>query len=311
LTVQNGAAIMETLAELRLVIQLHISVEEGGTMANQLKRLLSALGCWAAILALGAVPVAAQTLVDPPLFIGNPATCPNSTGCSYVYNNETIGLGPSSLDIYDQGKSGSSTVGTIVLLIGVPNQTSSFTAPQISSFSIGGSASKSAGATAQLGGTNVYMGSWNTSTGYATQFSASSTQPVTSAVGLQDQGDASESFTNWQQWDANAPGIGITVNPTTGSFAIFAYTINGVTLNQTGYVTLNFSGALPLGTFAVGYGCDASTTGACNPNGNVMSTPFTQAGLVDATPVPEPGTMALWGVAALVLLGGGLRRAWA
>lgn len=276
-------------------------------MAKNVAKLLQTAACVAVILAFGVLPAQAQTLVDPPMFIGNPATCPAST-CPFVYNNETIGIGASSLDIYDQGKNNSSTVGTIVLVVGIPNGTKSSTAPGVSSFSISATnASKTAGAAAQLGGPNVYMGSWNTTTGYSTQFSSTSSQPVETAVGLTDKGDGSESFTNWQTWDANAPGIGVTVDPTTGSFAIFVYTVTGVTLNQGGYVTLNFNGALPLGTFAVGYGCDTATAGACNPNGNVFSTPFTHAGLVDALPTPEPGTMLLFG-AGLLIFGQTLRR---
>lgn len=265
--------------------------------------------------AVGSTPVGAQTIDDPPLFIGNAATCPAST-CPNLYNGETIGLNSNALTIYDQGAASHTTDPTIILLIAIPNSTSG--APAISSVSVGfvnppASGPPSGSPSGTLGGTNVLGGSWNTSTGLGGNNGGklTSTFPPKSGsvypvAGLPTGagGASSESFGNFQTWDANAPGIGITVDPTTGFFGVFAYTITGVSLGQGQYLIVNFAGSgLPLGTFAVGFSCETGDIQCATKGltGDIYSTPFTHAGLVDSGPTPEPASLALLGTGILAL----------
>jgi hypothetical protein len=92
------------------------------------------------------------------------------------------------------------------------------------------------------------------------------------------------------------------------SFGVFIYSITGVSLGQSQYVTVNFSGGgLPVGTFVNVSTCESgsSTSVACK-GGAVYSTPFTHTGLV-TTQTPEPASMLLAG-SGLVAFGGLLRR---
>jgi hypothetical protein len=93
------------------------------------------------------------------------------------------------------------------------------------------------------------------------------------------------------------------------SFGIFIYSLTGVSLGQSQYVTVNFSGGgLPVGTFVNVSTCESgsSTSVACK-GGAVYSTPFTHTGLVTGQ-TPEPASMLLMGSGGLLGLGGMLRR---
>jgi PEP-CTERM motif len=271
-------------------------------MKNLLKVLLLGLGI-ALLAASSPAPLAAQTLLDedPPIFVGN-ATCPDST-CTNLYNGETIGIPSQSLTVWDQGAASKTTSTTILLIVAIPNTASG--APGIASVVNGPGVSGTG--VGQLGGPSVFGGTWNASTGLAGTLSAiSGTKTVYQVPGLPccSGGAPSENFGNLQTWDANAPGVG--VNAT--SFGVFIYTITGVSLGQSQYITVNFSGAgLPVGTFVNISTCEkgSSTSVACT-GGAVYSTPFTHAGLVTSQ-TPEPASMLLMG-SGLVLFGRILRR---
>ncbi len=273
-------------------------------MKSLMKPLLLVMGV-ALLIALGPAPLAAQTAVDetdPPIFIGN-ASCVDST-CANLYNGETIGIPSNSITVWDQGANSKTTSTTILLIVAIPNTSSG--APGIASVVNGPGVSGTG--VGQLGGPNVFGGTWNTTTGLAgTLTSGSGTKTVYQVPGLPccSGGGPSENFGNLQTWDANAPGVG--VNAT--SFGIFIYSLTGVSLGQSQYITVNFSGGgLPVGTFVNASTCESgsSTSVACT-GGAIYSTPFTHAGLVDSGPTPEPASMLLMG-SGLLGLGGMLRR---
>jgi PEP-CTERM motif-containing protein len=222
------------------------------------------------------------------LFIGSTG-CAAPPGCP-VFGNEVNALHSNTLTITENG-SGQPMLGNPVLLIlGFANVSSTFVPPSITLSSGTGSA----------GGPNVYPNNttkWD-SNGFAGFYTAAFTPPkgspnsVYSFIGLVTAAGGSESFTNWSAADLAVNGI------TANGFGIVVYELFNTGLTGGGSVTINFSSNLPLGTFAVAYGCSGATgaNGSC-PGKNTFSTPFTQSGVVN-TVVPEP--------ASLLLLGSGL-----
>jgi len=111
-----------------------------------------------------------------------------------------------------------------------------------------------------------------------------------SQLGLDPQ-THSENFVNWSGGDT---GIGL---PAPTSFTLFAFQVN---TSLTGTTTLDESGAAK-GSYIIAYDCKSgsSTGGPCDNHGDIMDTPFTNAGQVDV--VPEPASMLLFGTGLLGL----------
>ena len=117
------------------------------------------------LLILPAAAIADDITGDPldpaVLHIGSP---PN-TG-TYLWNNEVRPISDTSLGILENGNGQPALNPTLLLIIGVPNRTNlNYTAPSITVTS---------GGTGILGGANLFSGTWNTSTGYAGNFTSGS-----------------------------------------------------------------------------------------------------------------------------------------
>src|SRR6266851_4390889 len=277
-------------------------------MKSLMKPLLLVMGV-ALLAALGTTPLMAQTVLDDPqLDIGNPLTCPVATSCPFIFGGtEVFSVPGTGVTIYNNASAGGPMTSPVLLIVGIPNPTGSTVPP--SGIIVGaGTTSGLTGLTGQLGGANVYGGSWNTTTGAVTGNPFTSGF-VHSLIGL--NGSNSEQIGSGKNWNnADSTVNGITVN----NWDLFVYSITFTSglFNKGTYITIDFTGGtLPVGTFVIASGCTDFTTSQC-PNGNSLgSTPFTTSGLVTGggspPPVPEPASMLLMG-SGLLGLGGMLRR---
>lgn len=168
-------------------------------------------------------------------------------------------------------------VNPVMLILGIPDL--SLAAPTLTVSTTSGFDSVSA----DLGDTqNRYGGTWNTTTGFAGTFTSSVSGSVYDFIGFSPSGNASENYANW----SGASGL--------SAWNLFVYAITfDPNMEHGDYV--EFDTSLPVGTFVVGYGCESLNTAltACGTQGDTQSTPFTFAGMVPTTQVPEPATLLL------------------
>jgi PEP-CTERM motif-containing protein len=187
-----------------------------------------------------------------------------------IFGNEVNAIGTDSLTITENG-AGQGDLETLYVLIGLPDLLG---APATCGVSTGS-------CTLITSTAGTYLSS-------ATGVLDSSGGTAYSVVGLNAGG--SESYVNWAAADLAVNGLSV------DSFNIFVYQLTLDPLLSGGNtIEVTFGSDLPIGTFAVAWGCDGTDI-PC-PNGNTYSTPFTQSGLTTGQ-VPEP--------ASLVLLGSGL-----
>ncbi len=239
------------------------------------KTLLVTIGLLLVFVATAAFAYVADPNDPAVLHIGNP---PNSG--TYLYGSEVQPISNTTLGILNNGSGQPTLNNPLLLILGVPNATSSsFTAPAIT-LSQG---------TGIVGGTNVFGGTWNVSTGYAGNFTKNSTaNDVYQFIGLNPYGNASNNFGNWAAADLAVNGI------TANGFGIFVYSLYNTQITGGSTVNVTFGNALSNGIFAVAYG-------QALKGGKIQSwtTPFTESGLTHQ--VPEPGTLLLLGSGILGL----------
>jgi PEP-CTERM motif len=236
---------------------------------------------------------------DPPkLFISSPNCAPGV--CSLLGNHTLNVLGHNSMRITFNEANGDPKWpalkgGPVLLILAIPNVSSTFVPPSLT-LSQG---------TGQAGGPKVFPSTtskWD-SNGFAGFYTGAFLPPkgpssVYSFIGLINSANASNNFGNMSSADLKVNAI------TAGGFGIVVYELTGTDLQGGSTLTINFSSALPAGTFAFAYGCSSLSggkLGAC-PGQNTFSTPWTQAGLV----VPEPASLILLGSGLLAV--GALRR---
>jgi hypothetical protein len=199
-------------------------------------------------------------------------------------------IGADGFRLTFHGGDGDQLVNPVMLILGIPDL--SLAAPTLT-------VSDKAGfddVTVDLGDVQTrYGGSWNTTTGFAGTFSDGTDPKVYNFVGFTPKGSDSQNYDNW----SGATGL--------TSWNLFVYAITfDPEMAQGDYV--EFSTNLPVGSYVIGYGCEAiGSDGKCSGKGTTESTPFTFAGMVPTTRVPEPATLSML-VPAVVLMALAIRR---
>ncbi len=99
----------------------------------------------------------------------------------------------------------------------------------------------------QLGGTNLYGGTWNTTTGFAGTMSSGG-EAYSTLGAFQGPYDKSNNFGNWSGADSSTNSI------TATNFGIYVFEIDAP-LAAKGVVSVQFApGTLPEGSYAIAYG---------------------------------------------------------
>jgi len=280
------------------------------------RSLLTPGALFAMFVVLLATPAWALSL-DPPLWtVSGTGTANQFYGQTFLFNNEVNKLGTGTdIGLYVQGGSPSNTsFDPMYLILGFVNQGLSFTPPNIATETVYNDAGSPNGSGIINAGTPDVTAS--TAITPAASVAAvpgpgSTTVPlvwtgtpnsVYDALGL-GGADASENFVNWVTAESK-----LTPPIVASQFLIVVYDISSFTGTSSftgqGLIDFTFSGALPLGTFAIGYGCQSAD---CSANPNPFANPFTQSGITTEGPhppteIPQPAALVLLGVSLVAFV---------
>ena len=232
------------------------------------------------LMGLGAVAANATVIADDPndpqIFVQQSGTSPAGGDPNLILTGAT--------NPFVIGVAGSATLQNPTLLI-IASYNGTGATPSVSCVS--GCAGVSAALVGTYGLTSNHLTGFSSGVAY-------------DALGLTAGG--SLSFGNMSGGDV---GIGLAA-PT--SFTLNVYALNG-SLTGGASFTLTESGA-PRGSYIFGYSCNApnAVDAACNTNGDIGQTPFTNPGLVNdgGTPPPPPPPPKIAEPGALWLLGVGM-----
>jgi PEP-CTERM motif len=246
------------------------------------------------IIRICAVAMVATTLLassawaTATLHIGPGANTTCATGGCPIFiggalDGEVNNIEPTQLDIYQNSNGAPKLNNPVLLILSVPNNVS---APSALSASLYAPYPEPSLTSVTItAGTNAY-GIKTDASGFAGSMTSGD---VYGFLGLSGANN-SNSFTNYSAAYLRVLGTSVS------SFGIYLFSIDTAGFGSNDLLDIMLSG-LPEGTFAIGYG-QAGT--------KAYATPFTQAGMVDnpvtPEPVPEPGSLAVFG-AALVALG--------
>ena len=198
----------------------------------------------------------------------------------FLWNNELRPIPSDAAAFQIQGAAKGNLVDPVELFVGIANEGSGFVVPDITS----------------LVKPTLTMVPVDVKGTYKASLTSSSSDAYT-LLGL---GDSTNNSQNWSNW-SDAYSSLIASMPSTGSFGIFEYDLNGTGLvGKQIPIGVIFSGDLPAGTFMFGWAQFEKTNGHTTITD--YTTPFTETGMTPSS-IPEPTTMLLFGLGLIGLAG--------
>jgi hypothetical protein len=246
-------------------------------------------------LVFGAMAVSAVLGSAQSLWVGA-ATGTNTFNFSPTFfNNELTNLGsPNQLALYDH--SATDSLRQLDLILAFVNAPASITITGVRAYNNVGNVNGSNNISA---GSSTFTATSIAATNSATYTSGSSQDAYTAlGTGAAGMGTPSEHFGNFSGAEAS---VGITAT----RFYLYEYNLNSfaASFGNYGLLDLTFSGTLPQGAIAIGWGCGSLNN--CNSQFNSV---FTQSGFAGGgspppSSIPEPSSIILMGSVFLAILG--------